>query len=106
MKLQFRHPIYPPAIVWFPESGKTYLMPGWTEVSADTKLLDVEWIHEQPVRVDIKPKKTEWMIESSTSPGQIYTVKLFGSKYTCNCYGVRRAKDGKCKHIKQVENEL
>ena len=71
-------------------------MPGWTEVSADTKLLDVE----------LKPKKTEWMIESSTSPGQIYTVKLFGSKYTCNCYGVRRAKDGKCKHIKQVENEL
>ena len=105
MKIQFRHPIYPPAIVLFPNSGQTYLIPGWTPVPSNTKLSDIEWIREEsPVQsTPATSTKTEWAVVSSTDASKQYTVRLIGSRYTCTCYGVRRAKNGKCKHITKIE---
>ncbi len=47
----------------------------------------------------------EWMFESSSGDG-FYKVRQNGLKLTCTCPGSWRAADRRCKHIKQVENEL
>ena len=49
----------------------------------------------------VKSETNQWSITGST--GNDYTVKLNNSDtYECDCIGYKRAKDGKCKHIKQV----
>ena len=51
--------------------------------------------------ISVKTVTNEWSVIGST--GTEYTVKFNSSgSYTCDCMGFRRAKDGKCKHIKQV----
>jgi len=82
---------------------KWFIVPMWTEVTEDFDVRkavrdgliinETKWM---PVR-----KENQWPIEGST--GNMYTVKLSTSgSYSCDCMGYRRAKDGKCKHIKQV----
>ena len=80
--------------------GKKYLTPDWVEVLPETTFSDVRpaAIYQEPVA----PTTWEFKSESSDS---IYTVRQSGLKLTCNCPGVWRAKDRKCKHIKQVEND-
>jgi hypothetical protein len=92
--------MYPPAI--FQSNGKTYIVPGWQEVLPETTLNDVEWIKPEVKKVE--PEKNEWMFESSSDPGHFYRVRQTGTKFTCNCPGVWRSKDRRCKHIKEVES--
>jgi len=91
---------YPPTI--FQSNGKTYIVPGWQEVLPETTLNDIEWI--KPEIVKVKPEKNEWLFESSSDPGHFYRVRQTGTKFTCNCPGVWRSKDRRCKHIKEVES--
>jgi hypothetical protein len=58
-------------------------------------------IEDGLIKHEPKIIENQWSIMGST--GNDYTVKLNNSgSYECNCIGFRRAKDGKCKHIKQV----
>ncbi len=55
-----------------------------------------------PIEVK-KEQSKEWKFESS-SGGGTYTVKQTKTgKLICDCPGVWRSKDRKCKHIKEVE---
>jgi len=83
--------------------GKKYLLPMWKEVHPQTTYNDINWI--KPEIKKIEPEKNTWKFESSSEPGHFYTVRKSGLKYTCNCPGVWRSKDRRCKHIKQVEND-
>ena len=93
--------MYPPAI--FQSNGKTYIVPGWQEVLPETTLNDIEWIKPEVKKVE--PEKNEWLFESSSDPGHFYKVRQTGIKFTCNCPGVWRSKDRRCKHIKEVESK-
>ena len=42
----------------------------------------------------------------SSSSDSIYKVRQNGDKLKCDCPGTWRAKDRRCKHIKEVEKKL
>jgi hypothetical protein len=108
-KYTYEHPTIPPTL--HVENGKKYILPSNQEVILETTMDDIEWVKIDPInRVIVynKPKPiqspTTWEFESSSSPGQFYTVRLLGKTYKCNCPGVYRSKDRICKHIKEVQN--
>jgi hypothetical protein len=108
-KYTYEHPTIPPTL--HVKNGKKYILPSNQEVILETTMDDIEWIKIDPInRVIVynKPKPiqapTTWEFESSSSPGQFYTVRLLGKTYKCNCPGVYRSKDRICKHIKEVQN--
>jgi hypothetical protein len=85
----------PPHLFHF--NGKTYLMPIWKEVPADFDISQVKR------KIDLEEKQTPETHTVIGSKGDIYTVtKDTKGNYFCNCWGYKRAKDGKCKHIKSV----
>ena len=43
--------------------------------------------------------KRVWMFEGETG---IHVVVEVGGKYVCSCIGWERAKNGMCKHVKEV----
>ena len=81
----------------FQHNGKTYLMPIWKEVPADFDLSQVKR------KIDLEEKQIPETHKVVGSKGDIYTVtKDTKGNYSCNCWGYKRAKDGRCKHIKSV----
>jgi hypothetical protein len=101
-KYTYEHHSLPPTLVVL--SGQKYIVPTWQKVHSETTLADIEWI--KPVKpVEVPVEKNVWKFESSSDPGHFYTVRQSGLKLTCNCPGVWRSKERKCKHIKQVEND-
>jgi len=99
-KYTYEHPQLPPTLFVSPISGKKFIVPTWQEVHPKTTLQDIEWI--KPVKIEVPVEKNTWTFESSSDPGHFYTVKQSGFKYSCNCPGVWRSKERKCKHIKQL----
>jgi hypothetical protein len=92
---------YPPSILTLGE--KTYLMPGWQEVLPQTRLQDINWIKPKTKHAEVIEHKFK-----SSSNNKVYITKehvsVDGSrKYTCNCMGYFRARDGRCLHIKSIE---
>ena len=85
---------------------KYYIVPMWIEVSPD---FSVDRAVRDKLIVNtfdfsVKTTTNKWTITGST--GNDYLVEFNSSgSYSCNCMGFRRAKDGKCKHIKQVISE-
>ena len=89
--------------------GKLYLMPTWTEVPNNTELEDIKW---EKIVITPKPKHnpqiiTETFVSSSDS-SILYTTKKIEREdgsfiYSCTCPGAWRAKDKRCKHIKELE---
>jgi len=87
-------------------NGKRYLLPIWEEVPMGTKLKDIQWEKEQ-----IKSKPLSVIVEtfvSSSDSNILYKTQKAeqpdGSfKYSCTCPGAWRAKDKRCKHIKELE---
>ena len=102
-KYTYEHHSLPPTLLVSPVSGKKFIVPTWQEVHPQTTLSDINWV--KPVKVEPVVEKNTWTFESSSDPGHFYTVKQSGFKYSCNCPGVWRSKERKCKHIKQVEND-
>lgn len=101
-KYTYEHSQLPPALVVL--KGQKYIVPTWQKVHPETTLADIEWIKPtKPVEVPVE--KNTWKFESSSDPGHFYVVKQSGLKLSCNCPGFYRAKDRRCKHIKQVEND-
>lgn len=96
-----KHEIQPPSLLTL--NGKTYIMPTWTEVLPETTLNDIIW--EKPI---VKKATVEEFKFESSSSGSVYTTKKHISakgeiKFSCNCPGTWRAKDRRCKHIKEIE---
>jgi len=82
---------------------KHYIVPMWIEVSPDfnVKAAVRNKLIVNTFDFSVKSETNQWSITGST--GTEYTVILNNSDiYECDCIGYRRAKDGKCKHIKQV----
>ena len=103
-KYTYEHPILPPTIINSPTTGKTYIVPVWMEVLPETTLNDIEWIKPEIKKSVIEKQEPQtWKFESKSDPGSFYVVQVIGNKIKCNCPGVWRSKDRKCKHIKEVE---
>jgi len=100
-----KHAYLPAAIVKF--SNKTVIMPAGIECHPGTTLDDIEIIDNSPKeKPEPKPReKRTWKFESASSDG-FYTVRENMGVLRCNCMGVWRAKDRRCKHIKEVEQIL
>jgi len=102
-RFRYKHKdLLPPGIVKL--SNKTYINPGWQEVNPNTTLNDIEWIKPKK---KISKKQIEKFEFTSSSSNKTYIAKKItdgegNKKYTCNCFGSVRAKDGKCKHIKSI----
>jgi hypothetical protein len=104
-----KHEYLPKMIVHF--GDKTFIYPANVECHPKTTLEDiVEYLtKEQLLNEKQEVPKVEvqkWEFESA-SGGGTYTVILnkFGNP-KCNCSGAWRAKDKKCKHMKEVEKEI
>lgn len=99
-----KHPILPPVLTTG-KDGIKYLLPTWTPVHPQTTLDDIKW--EKPPIVKIERKVEKFEFQSSSDPNIVYTTKVYttGSNvnYSCNCPGVWRSKERKCKHIKSLE---
>ena len=93
--------MYPPTLFTSPRDGQKYIVPTWQKVLPETTLNDINWIKPEVVKQVVE--KNEWLFESSSDPGHFYKVTKIGAAYKCNCPGVWRSKDRRCKHIKEVE---
>jgi len=103
-KYTYEHQIIPPSL-FVGQDGHKYILPSWQKVLPETTLADIEWIKpEKPVE---KIEKKEWRFESKSDPGSYYVVKQISDyKVSCTCSGQYRAKDRKCRHMKEVMKEL
>jgi hypothetical protein len=90
-------------ILTSPLDGKKYLTPDWIEVHPNTTINDVTYNEPEVVKVKTEPQVWEF---ASSSSDAIYKVRYNSLKLTCNCPGVWRAKDRRCKHIKEVEPQI
>ena len=101
-----KHAYLPLALVRF--GDKKYIYPSQTECHPETTLKDVIEILSEEQLEQVKstlPKKEEpkkWKFDSA-SGGGTYTVTLTPKGLKCDCPGTWRAKDRRCKHIKEVE---
>jgi len=101
-KYTHEHSYLPPTLIVL--NGQKYIMPSWQKVHPETTYNDIEWI--KPAKVEAPVEKNTWKFESSSDPGHFYTVRQNGLKLTCNCSGFWRAKDRRCKHVKEVEQKI
>ena len=103
-KYEFEHSYLNPSL-FVNSKGEKYIVPTWQKVHPETTLNDIEVI--RPVKkVEAPVEKNTWKFESSSEKGLFYTVRQNGSKLTCTCSGMWRAKDKRCKHIKEVEQKI
>jgi hypothetical protein len=101
--LYYHRHVYPPAL-FVNQEGKKFIVPTWVEVHPATQLCDIRW--EPPVKKETK-KEIKTFVSSSDASIKYKTTKTTLStgeaKYSCNCPGKWRAKDGECKHIKALK---
>jgi hypothetical protein len=87
-------------------SNKVVIMPAGIECHPETTLNDIEVINNLIPKEPAAPReKHTWKFKSSSSDST-YVVKENWGKLRCDCMGSWRSKDRKCKHIKEVEQEL
>lgn len=102
-----KHKRLPVTIVRF--INKTMIYPAQIECHPETTLDDIIEIEskEQEVKSQIEaPKKEElktWKFESISGGGTYVVKQTKTGKLICDCPGTWRAKDRRCKHIKEVE---
>tara|TARA_B100001094_G_scaffold260582_1_gene261094 strand:- start:1603 stop:2046 length:444 start_codon:yes stop_codon:yes gene_type:complete len=81
--------------------GEKIMMPDGIKVHPETTLDDIKMKRPKP------KKRKEPIIEThiSSSSGAEYTTRYFpdSGKIYCSCPGSWRAKDRRCKHIKEME---
>ena len=99
-----KHRYLPVSIIRF--GNKSMIYPAGIPCIPETTLDDIEVIESNKPKVVVeKPQKPKWMFESSSGDGFYQVIENMG-KLKCNCPGTWRAKDRRCKHIKEVEQEL
>jgi hypothetical protein len=101
-----KHNILPACIVRM--GDKTFIYPSQIECHPKTTLNDIIEIQtkgkikvEEKVVIE-KPQIKSWRFESSSDGGE-YFVTETPKGLKCTCPGMWRAKDRRCKHIKEVE---
>jgi len=62
-------------------------------------------VEQETSTLQIEKQKT-WEFKSSSGDGTYIVSLNKNGNPKCNCPGVWRAKDKRCKHIKEVEKEL
>ena len=86
------------------KDGERFIIPGDIKVHPKTTFDDIVWVKPK------KEKRTEPIIETHTSSsnGGEYKTKYYpdSGNYHCSCPGTWRAKDRRCKHIKELENKI
>jgi D-alanine-D-alanine ligase-like ATP-grasp enzyme len=83
-------------------SDKTYIVPLWLEVPADTQLSDIEVV--KPVKKQNNPVIIEEYVTGSK--GDEYLVKVLeNGESSCECWGYKRHKKD-CKHIRLVKSKI
>ena len=92
-------------------NGKLYMVPDWVEVLPETTINDIKAFEPEergrPKKEKQIAKPKEWRFESKSDPGSYYLVKQISDyKVSCTCSGQYRAKDRKCRHMKEVMKEL
>ena len=100
---------YQPGLVT--RDGKKFMIPDWVEVLPETTINDIKAFEEETRGRKKGTKKinnpNEWRFESKSDPGSYYVVKQISDyKVSCTCSGQYRAKDRKCRHMKEVMKEL
>ena len=100
---------YQPGLVT--RDGKKFMIPDWVEVLPETTINDIKAFEEETRGRKKGSKKVdnpnEWRFESKSDPGSYYVVKQISDyKVSCTCSGQYRAKDRKCRHMKEVMQEL
>ena len=99
-----KHPYLCVAIANF--GGEYKIMPAGVSCIPGTTLNDIEVINNLIPKEPASPReKHTWKFKSSSSDST-YVVKENWGKLRCDCMGSWRSKDRKCKHIKEVEQEL
>jgi hypothetical protein len=104
-----KHNILPPTIVRF--VNKTVIFPSQVECHPKTTLNDVVEIKSEEQKQEEKalipqPERLKsWKFESASGGGTYIVTETKNGTLRCNCPGVWRAKDRKCKHIKEVESK-
>ena len=99
-----KHRYLPVSIIRF--KNKYMIYPAGVPCIPETTLDDIEVIESNKPKVVVeKPQKPKWMFESSSGDGFYQVIENMG-KLKCNCPGTWRAKDRRCKHIKEVEKKL
>jgi hypothetical protein len=103
-----KHNILPKSIIRFAE--KTMIFPGGIECHPKTTLDDIIEIQteqqlqeETTIQKETPKEKREWKFESASGGGTYIVTENKNGTFRCNCPGVWRAKDRRCKHIKEVE---
>ena len=103
-KYVYEHPVLPPSL-FTDQKGQKYIVPSWQKVVPETTLNDIKW--KKASKPLPKPEKKEWKFESKSDPGHFYTVtQVSDFKVKCTCSGQYRAKDIKCRHMKEVMKEI
>lgn len=104
--IEFKH-FYPPTLITL--NDKRYIIPTWDEVPLETALENIEWVKEHPSPpIKKEPKIITETFVSSSNDSILYKTKKVEREdgtfaYSCTCPGAWRAKDKRCKHIKQLE---
>ena len=104
-----KHNILPKTIVRF--ANKTVIYPSGVECHPKTTLEDIEEIltEQQAAQIVVEQKtpveKQLWKFESASGGGTYHVTKGKNGALRCDCPGVWRAKDRRCKHIKEVESK-
>lgn len=90
--------------------GKTFVCPGWIDITDKVKTNSLDKIHTQlmkhwvrlePIETEEKPKfKIEELVTSSKGDTQ-YTVTFDGSYWNCTCVGFGFRRD--CKHVQSIK---
>jgi len=88
---------------FFHIGGKRYHGPTWIEVEEDTTFDDIKF-EEKPFAELFKEEDKQWKFTSARS-GEEYIVRYnIRKELSCSCWGYIAHK--KCKHIKQVKEEV
>ena len=99
-----KHSYLPSCIINF--TNKKVIMPANIECHPKTTLDDIIEIIEEVKLKKLKiEEKNIWKFKSSSSDS-VYKVRQNGDRLRCDCPGMWRAKDRRCKHIKEVEKKL
>jgi hypothetical protein len=99
-----KHPYLPSCIINF--TNKKVIMPANIECHPETTLDDIiEIVEEVKLKKPKIEEKNIWKFKSSSSDS-VYKVRQNGNQLKCDCPGMWRAKDRRCKHIKEVEKKL
>jgi hypothetical protein len=90
----------PPSITFV--GGKTFVIPGWTEVPSDTELDDVykKWTKILPKVSQTDPEYDIHEFVPSSKGDKTYEVIFNNGTWNCECVGFGFRRD--CKHVKEV----